>query len=67
MELEIIQPKDVFFEEVQMYKSFLWLGTLYIKIGETNALDISSMTCHEFLAKDEVSLCKIEKISVEMY
>lgn len=66
MELEIVRPKSKFFEEVNLYESFLWLGNLYIKITETGALRMDNRILYSFCERDEVIPCEIQKIIVKM-
>lgn len=67
MELEIVKPKSKFFEEVNRYESFIWLGNLYIKITETEAVAFGTKgSCISgFCARDEVTPCEIQKIIVK--
>lgn len=65
MELEIVKPKSKFFEELNIFDTFLWLGNLFIKISDTNALNTTTMVSFGFCGKDEVTPCEIQKIIVK--
>lgn len=65
MELEIVKPKSKFFEELNIFDTFLWLGNLFIKISNTDALNTTIMFSLGFCGKEEVTPCEIQKIIVK--